>query len=247
MLGARKNPFQPGPAPEPTATPTPSGGVPLTPANPAGDPGTGGVPSGPTVTVPPAAEPPVADAPDTPKPRYELYSLTVRFGSTEETSLPKRNLPRLTALPSAEEPILVYLGLEGDGKTAVFLVDASAEPQGDGTCKPNPAVCETIHMRVGDTEFFDVTDETGNVTAQYQLDLLDIKRSTTASAAKAKAARAKASKAGRRVLRTRRNAAGPLRYRYDAKSGTVRKLSKRAFKAQAARMARAAMASAGAF
>ncbi len=181
----------------------------------------------------------MADAPDTPKPSYELYSLTVRFGSTEETSLPKRNLPRLTALPSAEEPILVYLGLEGDGKTAVFLVDASAEPQGDGTCKPNPAVCETIHMRVGDTEFFDVTDETGNVTAQYQLDLLDIKRSTTASAAKAKAARAKASKAGRRVLRTRR-AAGPLRYRYDAKSGTVRKLSKRAFKAQAARMARAA-------
>jgi hypothetical protein len=102
-------------------------------------------------------------------------------------------------------------------------------------------------MRVGDTEFFDVTDESGNVSAQYQLDLLEIKRRTTTSAAEAKAARAKASKAGRRVLRTRRGATGPLRYRYDQKSGTVRKLSKRGYKVRAARMARAAMASAGAF
>jgi len=250
VLGASKNPFQPGPSPEPTATPTPTSGVPpvgTVPEAPKTGSGTGGVGTPPLTPAPPAVEPPVAGAPDAPKHRYELYSLTVRFGSSEDSSLSKRNLPRLTALPSAEDPVLVYLGLEGDGKTAVFLVDAAVEPQGDGTCKPDPAVCETIHMRVGDTEFFDVKDETGNVTAQYQLDLLDIKRSTTASAAKASAARAKASKAGRRVLRTRKGATAPLRWRYDAKSGYVRKLSKRTFKAAAARMARAAMASAGAF
>jgi hypothetical protein len=249
VLGAAKNPFQPGPAPEPTATPTPDSTVPpvgAVPELPKGDIGTGGVPTGPTM-VPPAAEPPAAEAPDTPKRKYELYSLTVRFGSTDETSLPKRNLPRLTALPSAEDPVLVYLGLEGDGKTAVFLVDAAAEPNGDGSCQPNGASCETIHMRVGDTEFFDIKDDQGNVSAQYQLDLLDIKRSTTTSAAKAKASRAKASKAGRRVLRTRSGAKAPLRWRYDRKSGTVRKLSKRAHRAASARMAVAAMASAGAF
>jgi hypothetical protein len=252
VLGASKNPFQPGRAPKATATPTPAPatGLPTgsTPAVPTGDTGgTGGVPSGPVGTTPPAVDPPSAEPPQTPKPKYELYSLSVRFGSTQESTMPKRNLPRLTALPSAEDPMLVYLGLEGDGKTAVFLVDASVEPQGDGVCKPNPAVCETIHMRVGDTEFFDVTDDSGNVSAQYQLDLLEIKRRITTSAAKAKAARAKASKAGRRVLRTRRGASGPLRYRYDMKSGTVRKLSKRGYKVRAARMARAAMASAGAF
>ena len=67
-------------------------------------------------------------------------------------------------------------------------------------------------MRVGDTEFFDVKDEQGNVSAQYQLDLLDIKRSTTTSAEKANAARAKVSKAGRRALRSRSGAV-PLRWR----------------------------------
>jgi hypothetical protein len=253
VLGASKNPFQPGPAPEPTATPNP---LPQTVQVPGSVPGgtkidtTGGspVPSGGSTPAPPAVAPPAGTAPSEPKPRHELYSLTVRFGASEAPTLDKMNLPRLKALPSAEDPILVYLGLEGDGKTAVFLVDATAEPQGDGTCKPTFANCETIHMRVGDTEFFDVKDpETGQVTAQYQLDLLDIKRRTTTSAAEAAAARAKASKSGRRVLRARESESGPVRWRYDAKSGAVRRLDRKRYKAAVARMARAAMASAGGF
>ena len=102
-------------------------------------------------------------------------------------------------------------------------------------------------MHVGDTEFLDVTDEDGKTTAQYQLDLLKIKTSATADAAQAKKARAKESKAGRRVLRARQAAAGPLRYRYDAKSGTVRKIPKRAYKALMAKTARIAIGDAGGF
>ena len=83
--------------------------------------------------------------------------------------------------------------------------------------------------------------------AQYQLDLVDIKRSSTASAAKASAARAKVSKGGVRALRARKSASGPLRYRYDAKSGTVRKIGKRAYKALLAKSARAALGTAGGF
>ncbi len=79
------------------------------------------------------------------------------------------------------------------------MVDASLEPQGDGTCDPSPSSCETIELREGETEFFDVLGETGEVMAQYQLDLVDIKRSKTASAAKASAARAKVSKGGVRA------------------------------------------------
>jgi hypothetical protein len=127
------------------------------------------------------------------------------------------------------------------------MVDEGVVAQGDAECNPSPDNCETMHMRVGDTEFLDVTDEDGNVSAQYQLDLLDIKTKRTADAAKAAKARTKASKAGRSILRARQAAAGPLRYRYDAKSGTVRKISKRAYKALLAKSARAALGTAGGF
>ena len=139
----------------------------------------------------------------------------MRFGDSSSAELEKRNLPRLKALPSAEDPVLVYLGPGKDAKTAVFLLDEGVEVQGDGDCKPSPHNCETLHMHVGDTEFLDVKDESGNVTAQYQLDLLSIKTSRTKNAAEAWKARAKVSDAGRRVVRVphgrQRAAALPLR------------------------------------
>ena len=244
VLGARKNPFSPGPAQKVKQPPAPASASQQQAPAPAGDSpsGSGGSASGPSTppsSTPPSTTPPaVGGPPAAPRPKYELYSLTVRFGSSESESLDKLNLARLKALPSNKDPVLVYLGVAEDEKTAVFLVDAGVEPQGDGTCRPNPANCETIHLREGDTEFFDVKDEAGNVTEQFQLDLVDIKRRTTASAAKAKAARARASEAGRDVLQARKATSGPLRYRYDAKSGTVSKLDAKAFKALVARTAK---------
>ena len=251
VLGASKNPFQPARAPKAKATPTPgatatqtqtTGGAEDKPTGGSTETVNGGQPA---VTTPGV---PVAPAPEAaPKPKYELYSLTVRFGASESEALDKLNLPRLAALPSAEDPVLVYLGPGKGAKTAIFMVDEAVEAQGDAACKPSPANCETIHMHVGDTEFLDVTDEDGNVTDQYQLDLLKIKTSSTADAAKAAKARAKASESGRRVLRARQAASGPLRYRYDAKSGTVRKIGARAYTALAAKRARVALGAAGGF
>ncbi len=248
VLGYSKNPFEPAAAPKVKATPTPNPGTAIT--VPGGDTGKGGSTGASTS---PAGAPSVPVAPvaptgtEQPAPNYELYSLTVRFGASDSESLEKMNLPRLKALPSARDPLLVYLGPGKGGKSAVFMVDASLEPQGDGTCDPNPVNCETIELREGETEFFDVLDETGNPTAQYQLDLIDIKTSTTASSAKAKQARAKASKTGRSALRAHQSASGPLRYRYDTTSGTVQKLPKGVYKALLAKSARAALGTAGGF
>jgi hypothetical protein len=271
VLGARKNPFQPAAAPkdeeiasEPTAS-TPVTGAPgstgsagaTTTAPKSG--ATGGSTGG--TTMPgmgdaPAAggsEPPVADPPKAKKPEpkeHELYSITVRFGDSTAGGLKRMTVGRLRPLPNADAPVLVYLGVSEDEDTAVFMVDEGVEVAGDGVCRPSPSNCETLHMRKGDTEFFDVkgaSDDTAAAGAQYQLDLLDIKRKTTKSARKAEAARARESKAGRRVLRARQAAAGPLRYRYDAKRGVVKKLDRAAYKAAVARVARAALASAGAF
>ena len=101
---------------------------------------------------------------------------------------------------------------------------------------------------VGETEFLDVTDEDGTVTAQYQLDLLEHQDQARPPTRRRPPRPArKVSKAGRSVLRARQAAAGPLRYRYDAKSGTVRKIGKRAYKALLAKSARAALGTAGGF
>jgi hypothetical protein len=170
-----------------------------------------------------------------PKRRYELYSLVVRFGDSTSDHLDRMTLPRLKPLPSAADPILVYLGVTKDEKGAIFMLDSSVRAEGDGVCRPSQADCDTIELREGDTEFFDVLDATGEPTDQFELDLVKIRRTTTSSAAKAARFRAKVSEAGRKVLRAHRAAEGPLRYRYDRMSGTVRRLDAKAWKAAVSR------------
>jgi hypothetical protein len=179
VLGARKDPFEPAPAPKQKQE---DGGAdqqpPADPPSevPPTDPSGGGF-------APPVEPVPTVPAPTEPAPKKKIYppdALIVRFGDAESGSLARMTLAKLEALPAdtadAEtEPVLVYMGLTKDDKHAIFLVGAGAEVTGDGECKPHPTSCETVHLRRGETEFLDVKDEEGNVTAQYQLDLIDIK------------------------------------------------------------------------
>jgi hypothetical protein len=133
-----------------------------------------------TPSTPSAPTAPVVTTPAKPKKTYEKGSLIVRFGDATADSLERINLKKLAALPrettADETPLLVYTGLTKDHKKAIFLVDESLEPTGDGSCEPHPSSCETVELAKGETEFFDLVDpETGEVTAQYELDLVDIK------------------------------------------------------------------------
>ena len=110
------------------------------------------------------------------------------------------NVARLTPLPSSDNPFFVYLGLADDQKSAIFLINADAEPNGDGSCKPSQDDCQQIVLRAGDTEFFDLQSGTAGVV-QYQLDLKSIKKYKAASKASAAKAHARESKAGRETLR----------------------------------------------
>jgi hypothetical protein len=243
VLGSRKNPFKPQvtptPTPKPTAVKTVDAGA------PAGDKGgsTGG-----SVGASPAPDSTTPTVPDTtPKKKtYELFELTVRFGLSDGSRPPRRDVKRLQALPSADEPVLIYLGLLKDKKTAVFMLDSGVIAQGDGECRPTRTTCETIHIREGETEFFDVPDENGEVAeeggTQYQLDVIKIRKTTTTKASKAKAAKARVSLKGRKILRARVAGDGPLRYRYDKRSGRLEKLSKKAYRAVVAKAAKAARA-----
>jgi hypothetical protein len=211
VLGTRKNPFA-SVKPPAAAADTTDGNGPVVVESPTGgtsDDTSGG---GTTPSTGTTGSPTTPAAP-TPAPRkYELNELTVRFGGADDAK--RQSVKRLQALPSAELPVLIYMGVLKDGKTAVFLVDHGVTPIGDGECKPSPEECETIRLKVGETEFLDVADDTGNVTQQFQLDLIKIHKGTTASAVKASAS----SKAGARLVKARPAAAA---YRWNAESGAL--------------------------
>jgi hypothetical protein len=181
VLGARKDPFAAAPPPKAKKSKTQTQTqVPYeAPAKDPGfevpvDPSGGAVPVAP-IDLPPVVTPPVEEPK---KKTYPPDSLIVRFGDATADALERSTLEKLQALPEGDdaeaEPVLVYIGLTKDRKSAIFMVDAAAEVTGDGSCKPHPSNCETIHLRKGETEFFDVQDETGAVVAQYQLDLVEI-------------------------------------------------------------------------
>lgn len=98
-----------------------------------------------------------------------VTTLKVKFGPSGG----RRSVRTLTAgqpLPTGSNPLIVLIEVKGE--TAEFLVSSEAQPQGDGQCKPNKAICAQLFLSPGETEFFDVTGESG--TVQYQLDVLDI-------------------------------------------------------------------------
>ena len=183
VLGTAKNPF--GVADTDTASATPPDSPTATAQEPSQDTGatggsttpTGGSTPPGTVTPTPAPTTPAEPAP-APK-QYAPEEITVRFAAGDDKQ--RESVKRLQALPSEQEPVLIYMGVQKDGKTAVFLLGDGVEAVGDGECKPSPEQCEKIRLRAGETEFLDVKDESGVVTDQYQLDLIKIHRAGAAS------------------------------------------------------------------
>jgi hypothetical protein len=245
VLGSRKDPFKPKVTPTPT--PKPEGAASTEPGSGAGSStGSTGAAAGGDAPSTGASPAPDTTTPTVPKKKeYELYELSVRFGNSTG-SLARKRVKRLQALPSNSNPVLIYLGVMDDKKTAVFLLDSGVVAEGDGQCKPSRNQCETVHIRQGETEFFDVPNGSGDPSAgssaQYELDVLKIHKTTTTDAKKARKARISVSPKGRMILRARVAGDGPLRYRYNAKTGQLEKLSKKAYKAVVAKAARAARA-----
>jgi hypothetical protein len=141
----------------------------------------------------------VAPAPSNPSPSYATASVDVRFGKATGKLRTIHDVPRLTPLPSAADPIVIFLGMRRDMKTAVFMISTDVRSQADGRCVPSKADCHAIELKADQVSLLDVTGTDGRVT-QYELDLLNVTIGHTASLAKAKALYARVSKIGRRVL-----------------------------------------------
>jgi len=211
------------PSPSPSAGASPSDGG----SNGGSNGGSTGTGTGSTGTETPAAAPTPepAPAPATPEPTWPANSLTVRFGDAAADSLEKSTLERLSPLPSADEPVVIYLGLADEGTTAVFLLGDGVQPTGDGVCLPEPTSCETLALKAGETEFLDVMGEDGTTPgAQYELDVVAIHPAKTATGATAAAAKAaKTATAGTRAIKAHVAVLGPLPWRYDRATGVLKR------------------------
>ncbi|HET6506306.1 MAG TPA: hypothetical protein VFG42_05925 [Baekduia sp.] len=201
--GSLKNPFVQHHQPSTTTTETETTTSPAasTPSSSSDSPSSGGGASstgGTSDTPAPTTPAPTTTPTDTSKASKETYRVNFTFGQ-EGSMRTYDNVARLTPLPSSDNPFFVYLGLAEDGKSAVFLIDATAEPSGDGKCTPSRDDCEQVTLKAGDTEFLDMPSGTAG-TVEYTLNVKSIKKATTSKAVAAKA-RARESKAGREVLR----------------------------------------------
>jgi len=136
------------------------------------------------------------EAPSDAQPTYEYASIDVRFGRAGHHLRTIEDVPRLTPLPNANHPIVVFLGMRRDRERAVFLVSTDVHVQGLGQCVPSQRDCEAIELRRGDAAFFDYTQADGDVE-QYELDLDSVTLLTTASQAVAKQAYARVSRIGK--------------------------------------------------
>jgi hypothetical protein len=133
---------------------------------------------------------------------YYHYTADVSFGKKGEED--DKTLSEFRALPSSENPILVFMGVKSDGKTAVFLISANASVIGDGKCSPSDTECTFLYMKKKDKETIEAVDTAGTIT-DYTLELKDIDVKRTEGPEKAsssKSERVKLRRENREHLRT---------------------------------------------
>jgi hypothetical protein len=111
-------------------------------------------------------EPPVSvKRPDS---KY-TYQLDVKFGRPGREKR-YRSLSRMSFLPNADVPALLFMGVPVDANSALFFVHPSLSHAGEGECIPNKAECNFLELAVGREHFLSVNDY------EFRIRLLDIKR-----------------------------------------------------------------------
>jgi hypothetical protein len=128
-------------------------------------------------------------------------------------------LERLSLVPSAQQPLLVYLGVLKGGRDALFVVQPGTIVSGPGTCTPGPTDCEILSLAQEQIESLAVS--TGNATSNVALFAVTaIKVDEHASVAAANRVRREASAAGQTLLKASTLTALPL-FEYQPDVGAV--------------------------
>jgi hypothetical protein len=183
--------------------------------------------STPTPTSTIASAPASTQATDPAKVQsWTIYSVSIRFGK-KVTGPVHHNIERLTALPSAGNPQLMFYGVMSGGQRAVFGLGAGVAHAGTGLCRPSHTSCSAIVLSAGQSEEVAWPTATGSV-AQAMLQLVKITKTVTHSREAALKAYKRVSMAGVCDL----SLAQPVLY--DPDTGTVQNFPKDACGGQAA-------------
>ena len=106
---------------------------------------------------------------------YYHYTVDVKFGQVGKED--SKTLTEFRALPTSDNPVLVFMGVKNDGETAVFLLTANSSTVGDGKCSPSDTECTFLYLKKDDKQTIEAVNADGSIT-QYGLELLsiDVKR-----------------------------------------------------------------------
>jgi hypothetical protein len=100
---------------------------------------------------------------------YEyVVDATVWTGDRRRTV---KGLRKLDMLPNQATPMLIFMGVSQNGGNATFMVDATLQATGEGSCRPSRADCALVAIGPGAEEVF--TDESG---ASYRLRVDEIRK-----------------------------------------------------------------------
>jgi hypothetical protein len=103
-----------------------------------------------------------------PRARY-TYELDVKFGRPgREDRYP--HLSRMSFLPSAKVPAMMFMGVPVDAKSALFFVHPNLSHAGEGDCIPSKTNCTFLELKIGREHFLSVGDY------EYRIKLLGIQR-----------------------------------------------------------------------
>jgi hypothetical protein len=67
-------------------------------------------------------------------------------------------MQKLAVLPSQANPLIIFMGVSDGGGNAVFLVDATLQTTGEGTCKPSASQCAFLYLGAGSEQEFTTAD-----------------------------------------------------------------------------------------
>jgi hypothetical protein len=97
------------------------------------------------------------------------YQLDVKFGRPgREKRYP--DLSRMSFLPSADVPALLFMGVPTDEKSALFFVHPTLSHAGEGVCIPSKSNCNFLRLDIGREHYLSVDDY------EFRIKLLDVKR-----------------------------------------------------------------------
>jgi hypothetical protein len=118
-----------------------------------------------------------------PRLQYYRYTVDVTLGERSDAKPAKiEGVKQTQLLPDGDAPLLAYMGLADDARTAVFfIIDPAYSAQGEGKCRPKGPDCRFIYLGVND----DGDEEsifTADGESEYALKLLKINREPISSA-----------------------------------------------------------------